>query len=645
MRRLLLTVLSTGLLSLATVAPAQGATDPLFVFKPTPPPPGSKIPPLPPPNGRLNGPCGIGVDSVGRFYVSDYYHHAVDVFNSNVNVAEPWKTYAGQVENVDPLDGPCGLAVNGNRLYVNDYHRNIAPYVVESFNPGPSFQPPPSMSTTAAPIFPLPAEDTAHHLPTGVAVDPSTNSVYVNHRTYVSVLDSAGNPIEEESGEPFVIGKGSLGDGYGVAVSQFPATAGRLYVPDAATNTVKIYNPALDKAAPVATIKNPIDSGSFVSLRDSAIAVDRVTGDVYFADNLQPEYTEQPQASIYVFSSSNVYKGRLKYNVIDALPPGLAVDNSPTATQGRVYVTSGDSTNASVNIYGPGSGVFTTPLPPIGSGLQPPGSSGASGSGSSSEAFEESASASMAPGKAAPPAAASVVTQQDNLRVSVEGKLSPKKLPRKGSAPISVSVGWDISTTDGASPPSLRKLRIEINKNGRFETEGLPTCPYSKIQPATTKRALSNCKSALVGRGSFSANISLKGQEGESYDAKGQLLVFNGEEKGKPVLFGQIYSASPFATSFVIVFKVSKIRKGDYGTALTTTLPASLRGWGDLTGIQMSLSRTYSYKGKRRSYVSAGCPAPKGFKLASFKLAKTSFSFGGGKELTSTVTGDCRARG
>lgn len=241
--------------------------------------------------------------------------------------------------------------------------------------------------------------------------------------------------------------------------------------------------------------------------------------------------------------------------------------------------------------------------------------------------------------------AGATVIQKENLRVSVTGNLSPKKLPRKGSAPISVSVGWDIATVDGSPPPKLKKLRIEINRNGHFEAEGLPVCPYAKIQPATTQRALANCRSALLGRGSFSANIALKGQEGESYAAKGTLLVFNGEEKGKPVLFGQIYSAHPFATSFVIVFKVSKIAKGDYGTALSAELPASLRSWGDLTGIDMRLSRRYHYEGHSRSYITAGCPAPKGFRLASFKLARTSFSFTGGKELSSVVTGDCKARG
>lgn len=241
--------------------------------------------------------------------------------------------------------------------------------------------------------------------------------------------------------------------------------------------------------------------------------------------------------------------------------------------------------------------------------------------------------------------ASDAITQKENLRISVSGKLSPKKLPREGAAPISVSVGWDIATTDGAPPPKLKTLGIEINRQGHFSTEGLPTCPYGRIQPATTQRALSNCRSALVGRGSFTANIALRGQEGESYAAKGQLLVFNGEAGGKPVLFGQIYAAHPFATSFVITFNFSKIKKGEYGTELSATLPASLRSWGDLTGIQMNLSRRYHYKGKPRSYISAGCSTPKGVHQASFPLARTSFSFAGGKKLSSTVSETCKARG
>jgi hypothetical protein len=59
----------------------------------------------------------------------------------------------------------------------------------------------------------------------------------------------------------------------------------------------------------------------------------------------------------------------------------------------------------------------------------------------------------------------------------------------------------------------------------------------------------------------------------------------------------------------------------------------------------MKLSRRYGFEGQQRSYISAGCPAPKGFGLASFSLARTAFSFAGGKELSSTVSGTCKVRG
>jgi DNA-binding beta-propeller fold protein YncE len=617
-------ILCVLLASLCLASGAQGATDPLFVFTPA----GVKPPIVPPPTGSLNAPCGLVVDSSSRFYVSDYYNHAVDVFQPPIAPFTAQPGYIAQLPNVDPVDGPCGLALDAtNRLYVNNYHRNVTRY-----NASPSFG-----SGTVVTGVPL---DSSH--PTGVAVDPATGNVYVNKRDHIAVYDSTGAPVLD-SGEPLRIGLGSLGEGFGVAVSRFPGTLDRLYVPDASTNTVKVYDPALDKLNPVAEIKDPFGN-SFVSLRDSAIAVDRVTGEIYFADNLQPAFTERPQASIYVYTSANSYKGRLKYNVIDALPPGLAVDNSATATQGRVYVTSGNTDKASVYAYTPGAATIATPLPPLGSGLPAPGSSSVSGGGGVGTAtLSSSAQAAQASG--ALQASRSTIVQQENLRVAVEGKLSPKRLPREGAAPISVSVGWQIATTDGTSPPKLKGLRIEINREGRFDTTGLPTCPFAKIQPATTQRALANCRSALVGQGSFSAQIALKGQEGESYEAKGRLLVFNGENKGKPVLFGQIYSARPFATSFVITFEVQRIRKGAYGTALTATLPPALRSWGNLTGIEMSLARKYGFKGKKRSYISAGCPAPKGFGLASFRLARTEFSFTGGRELSSTVVGDCRVRG
>jgi hypothetical protein len=232
------------------------------------------------------------------------------------------------------------------------------------------------------------------------------------------------------------------------------------------------------------------------------------------------------------------------------------------------------------------------------------------------------------------------ITQRGALRLAVSGKLSPRKLPREKAAPVAVAVGWSLATTDGGAVPKLSRLRIEINRHGHFDSTGLPTCPYERIRTASSSRAMQTCRSALVGRGSFNAEVALRGQE--PYATQGRLLVFNGISQGKPVLFGQIYSAHPFATSFVVVFNIGKLGDGAYGTVLSARLPRSLTNWGNLTGLEMTLSRRYTYRGRPHSYLSAGCPAPKGFSVALFPLARASFRFSGGEGMSSVLGGSCR---
>jgi hypothetical protein len=232
-----------------------------------------------------------------------------------------------------------------------------------------------------------------------------------------------------------------------------------------------------------------------------------------------------------------------------------------------------------------------------------------------------------------------------NLSLGVTAKLSPQKLPREGKAPVAVTVGWQIASTDPTQkPPALKSVQIEINRAGILDATGLPECPYAKIQPASTQRALANCRSSLVGRGSFSALVGLEGQE--SYVSKGQMMVFNSRKAGKPVLYGQIYTSYPFAASFVIAFKLSEQHKGTFGTTLSAKLPANLRAWGNLTEVKMRLARSFHFKGEGHSFLSAGCPVPKGFgRKTVFSLARTSFAFAGGPNVTQTLSETCTARG
>ena len=374
----------------ASAGPATGAPgDPLWVFAPKPPKvkckpeiptlPSEKecTPAVPPPYSNLNGPCGLGVDSAGSIYISDHYRHNVNVFLPFIEPYSGYPVYAGQLSGVDPLSGPCAVAFDAaDNVYVNTYHRSVIKY-----DPG-SIEFPTSQSPATGTVIAGAGVDSTH--PTGVAVDPASGNVYVNARTHIAVYDSAGAPVMDGA-EPLRIGLGDLEDGYGVAFSQHPATLGQLYVPDAATATVKVYDPAIDTVAPVAEIDgSATPAGTFISLRDAAVAVDRVSGDVYVVDNTQPRWAEQPLALVHVFAADGSYEGHLKHPIKDALPPGLAVDNSsaptyPAGTQGQVYVTSGNTLNASVYAYPPGAAITPPPLPaadvipdPGGAGATPP---------------------------------------------------------------------------------------------------------------------------------------------------------------------------------------------------------------------------------------------------------------------------------
>jgi hypothetical protein len=229
--------------------------------------------------------------------------------------------------------------------------------------------------------------------------------------------------------------------------------------------------------------------------------------------------------------------------------------------------------------------------------------------------------------------------QDGTLRISITTQLQPYKLPRVGTAPIAVFIAGHIASTDGTTPPQLQKMDVKINRHGRLDFEGLPSCRLDQLQPGTNERALKLCGDALVGSGHFWASVVFS--EARPYHTTGRLLVFNGIRAGKPVLFAHIFTTVPFPSSFVVTFAVHQIHDGPYGTELTASLPQSLGNWGFVDRIKMTLRRKYHYQGKLHSYVNAGCPAPKGFHAAVFPLALATFTFAANQQLSTTITRPC----
>lgn len=238
--------------------------------------------------------------------------------------------------------------------------------------------------------------------------------------------------------------------------------------------------------------------------------------------------------------------------------------------------------------------------------------------------------------------ASSELRQNGNLRISFDGDFSPRSLPRDHPAPISVHVKGAIGTTDGSHPPPVRRVEIALNRNGRLTTLGLPSCPSARLQSTSSETALERCRPALVGRGSFGAGVEFPGVE--PFPATGRALAFFGSNKGRPALLVHLYVTAPIQTTLIIALKILRREEGQFGNVLSARIPSLAGGLGSVTEIDLTVGRTYSYRGQRRSFISASCAAPAGFPGAPFSLARGTFFFADGRKIETTLTRHCRVR-
>jgi hypothetical protein len=232
--------------------------------------------------------------------------------------------------------------------------------------------------------------------------------------------------------------------------------------------------------------------------------------------------------------------------------------------------------------------------------------------------------------------------QQGSLRVHFDGKLAPNVLPRERLAPVTVSLDGTVSTSDGTRPPQLREMTVAVNRAGVISDTGLPTCAAPDIQQTSSEAALEKCGPALVGHGRFAANVDFPGAP--LIPAQGEILAFNSRVHGRPAMLLHLYGTSPVRAAFVLPFTISHRRHGKFGSVFSTKIPQLASDLGYVTEISMKIGRTYSYRGVRRSFVSASCAAPNGFSAGVFELAKATFSFANGQRLTTGLSRDCRVR-
>jgi hypothetical protein len=233
------------------------------------------------------------------------------------------------------------------------------------------------------------------------------------------------------------------------------------------------------------------------------------------------------------------------------------------------------------------------------------------------------------------------LVERGNLFVKFAGGIAPTKLPRQANAPISVQVDGTVRTLSGERPPALRFITIAINRGGRIDTEGLPTCQRSSIDAASSTQALATCRGALVGRGRYVAGVAFPEQQ--AFPLQGQVLAFNAVADGERAILAHVYGANPFPNSRTFVFHIRKSH-GTFGTVLSAALPAALNRNGYLKRIVLNLRRDYVYRGRKHSYLSASCGAPQGAKIGIFPFVRVGMTFSDGRKLASTLIRTCTVR-
>ena len=223
-----------------------------------------------------------------------------------------------------------------------------------------------------------------------------------------------------------------------------------------------------------------------------------------------------------------------------------------------------------------------------------------------------------------------------NLVVTIEGAITPRKLPRRTPAPITLSVSGSLKTADGTHPPALKTLHLEFDRHGQLNTKGLATCAPQKLRSTLTATAERVCREALVGSGRAEAQIALPEQE--PFDASGKLLIFNGPPKGgKQVLVLHVYAHVPAPTTFVTTAVIGRA-KGKYGTTADVAIPTIVAGQGSLIAFNATLHKSWPYKGQKQSLLLATCPT-------GHLYARGDFLFAGGEELSGGVTRSCTPQG
>lgn len=228
--------------------------------------------------------------------------------------------------------------------------------------------------------------------------------------------------------------------------------------------------------------------------------------------------------------------------------------------------------------------------------------------------------------------------QSDGLLVSFDAGLKPSALPRSELAPVKVGFKGSFENLDASDTPALDTMVVKLSRGGVINSKGLPTCPEARVRGLNNQEALKVCASAQIGSGTVTS--AFRFPDGKRVRSKAQMLLFNAPYG----ILMHVYTTDPLKGTFLVPMSLHK-GTGGFTTVLKAKFPRIAAGYGYLTGFQMVIDRTFTYRGRKQSYVLASCPAPPDLNKVSFELARVTYIFRTGLRLQNAAIRSCTATG
>ncbi len=199
------------------------------------------------------------------------------------------------------------------------------------------------------------------------------------------------------------------------------------------------------------------------------------------------------------------------------------------------------------------------------------------------------------------------VVRVGNLFLRDNGGILPSKLPRHEQVPVSASLNAQIGTNDGTHPPAIESVVVDFDKTIQVHAEGLPVCREHQLTARSSVDAKRACPDAIVGSGQGEVEVAFPEQA--PLIAKGPITLFNGGVSGATThLFIHTYVNVPAPTAVIVAVEMTHIHRGHFGLHTVSKIPAIAGGAGSVTKFQLTIDRTFTYKGRKESYLTASCP-------------------------------------